>query len=88
MAPDGSLHTGAALLAEALHELARKATSGRPLPAAATVAYPAIWRPAAVDALGRALRRIPAWSSGVLLVPDYAAALSALQEFAGCPAAG
>lgn len=88
VAPDGSVHTGAALLAGALHQLARKVTSGQPLPDAVTVAYPAIWRPAAVDALGRALRRIPAWSSGVRLVPDYAAALGAVQRNPGLPGRG
>jgi hypothetical protein len=34
VAADGSLHSAAALLADALHEIARTATSGRPVPAA------------------------------------------------------
>jgi hypothetical protein len=38
VAADGSLHSAAALLADALHDLARTATRGRPLPHAATVA--------------------------------------------------
>ena len=88
VAPDGSVHTGAALLAEALYELARRATAGGPVPPAATVAYPAHWRPVAVDALGRALRRIPAWSAGIRLIPDCAAALAALQQEAGLPGRG
>lgn len=88
IAPDGSVHTGAALLAEALYELARSVMSGRPVPAAATVAYPAHWRPPAVEALGRALRRIPAWPSGARLIPDHAAALSALQDSPGLPTRG
>lgn len=87
VAADGSLHSAAALLADALHELARSATAGRLVPAAATVAYPAHWKPVAVDALRRALRRIPAWSDGPELVPDYAAALTALRTD-GLPARG
>jgi actin-like ATPase involved in cell morphogenesis len=88
VAPDGSVHTGAALLAGALHELARSASAGRPIPDTATVAYPAHWRPAAADALGRAVRRIPAWSRGVVLVPDHAAALTALRANPGLPGRG
>ncbi len=88
VAADGSLHSAAALLADALHEIARTAASGRPLPAAATVAYPAYWKPVAVEALGRALRRIPVWSQGVALVPDYAAALTAVQSESGLPVRG
>ena len=87
VAADGSLHSAAALLADALHELARSAAAGRPVPAAATVAYPAHWKPVAVDALGRALRRIPVWSGGPELVPDSAAALAALQPH-GLPSRG
>lgn len=88
VAADGSRHSSAALLADALHELSRSATAGRPLPAAATIAYPAHWQPVAVDALSRALRRIPVWSAGVELVPDYAAALSAVQNESRLPANG
>jgi hypothetical protein len=88
VAADGSRYSGAALLADALYELARTASAGRPLPQAAAVAYPAQWRPAEVEALGRALRRIPDWSSGPVLVPDYAAALTALREHPGLPTAG
>lgn len=88
VAADGSLHSAAALLADALHEIARTATSGRPLPAAVTVAYPAYWKPVAVEALGRALRRIPVWSEGAALVPDYAAALTAVQRESALPTRG
>ncbi len=88
VAPDGSVHTGAALLADALSDLARTVMPGRPLPAAVTVAHPAHWRPAAVDSLGRALRRIPGWSSGIRLVPDYAAALTGLRDNPGLPGRG
>jgi molecular chaperone DnaK (HSP70) len=88
VAADGSLHSAAALLADALHDLARTATRGRPLPHAATVAYPAHWKPIAVESLDRALRRIPAWQRGIPLVPDYAAALTALRSDPGLPARG
>lgn len=87
VAADGSLHSAAALLADALYELARSASAGRPVPPAATVAYPAHWKPAAVEALRRALRRIPVWSDGPELTPDYAAALTALRS-GGLPARG
>jgi hypothetical protein len=38
--------------------------------------------------LGRALRRIPAWAAGPVLIPDYDGALTALREHPGLPAAG
>lgn len=88
VALDGSVHTGAALLADALYELARSVMAGRPVSPSVAVAYPANWRPAAVEALGRALRRIPAWSAGVRLIPDYAAALTVLRESPGLPTRG
>lgn len=88
VALDGSVHTGAALLADALYELARSVMSGRPVSPSVAVSYPANWRPAAVEALGRELRRIPAWSAGVRLIPDYAAALTVLRESPGLPTRG
>ena len=91
VAADGSLHSGAALLADALRELARTASPGQPLPTAVAVAYPGHWGPAAVEALRRALRRIPIWSADsaqLVLVPDYAAALTALRANPGLPARG
>ena len=63
VAPDGSVHRGETLLADALRGLAYAATAGRPLPAAVAVTHPAHWRPGAVEALRRALRRIPEWSA-------------------------
>lgn len=89
LAADGSVHPAEALLAEALRALAFTATGGRPLPQAVAVAYPAHWRPVAVEALRRALRRLPAWSvAESLLVPDSAAALTALRGEPGLPAHG
>lgn len=76
VAADGSLHPAAALLADALRDLARSANAGRG--ATVAVAYPGHWRPAEVEALRRALRRIPHWQEPTLL-PDYEAALRALR---------
>jgi actin-like ATPase involved in cell morphogenesis len=91
IAADGSRHSGAALLADALRDLARTATAGRPLPADVAVAYPGHWSPAAVEALRRALRRVPPWSANtaqVTLLPGHAAALTALRAEPGLPARG
>jgi len=81
VAADGSLHSGAELLAEALLALARGATAGRPLQADAVVAYPGSWGPSAAEALRRALLRLPPWSEGSArldVVPDCLAALAGL----------
>ncbi|WP_167100513.1 Hsp70 family protein [Mycobacterium sp. DL592] len=89
VAPDGSVHAAEALLADALRALAYEATAGRPLPGAAAVTYPAHWRPRAVEALRRALGRLPEWSAGQpLLMPDAAAAATALQADPGLPTRG
>jgi hypothetical protein len=86
VAPDGSVHRGETLLADALRGLAYAATAGRPLPAATAVTHPAHWRPGAVEALRRALRRIPEWSAEEpLLIADTAAATTALQADPGLP---
>ncbi len=77
------------MLAEALRALACIATAGRPLPPAAALTYPAHWRGPAVEALRRALRRVPEWASDEpLLIPDTAAALTALQADPGLPTRG
>ncbi len=89
VAPDGSVHRGETLLADALRGLAYAATAGRPLPAATAVTHPAHWRPGAVEALRRALRRIPEWSAEEpLLIADTAAAATALQADPGLPTRG
>ncbi len=89
VAADGSVHAGEALLAEALRALAGIAGGGGPVPSAAAVTYPAHWRRPAVDALRRALRRVPGWSAKEpLLIPDTAAALTALQADPGLPTSG
>jgi hypothetical protein len=91
VAADGSVHSGAALLAEALHELARTAAAGRPVPTAVAVAHPGHWGQQAVNALRRALRRVQPWSdpsAQLTLVPDYAAALAALRSDPDLPNRG
>jgi len=89
VAPDGSVHAGETLLADALRALAYAATAGRPLPAATAITHPAHWRPGAVEALRRALRRIPEWAADEpLLIADTAAAATALQADPGLPTRG
>ncbi|WP_322858515.1 Hsp70 family protein [Mycobacterium europaeum] len=91
VAADGSTHRGEALLADALRALAYAATAGQPLPEATAVAYPAHWRPAAVDALRTALSRVPEWSGGsesLSLISDAEGALTALQTNPGLPIRG
>lgn len=89
VAPDGSAHPAETLLADALRALAYEATASRPLPGAAAVTYPAHWGPRAVEALRRALGRIPEWSAGQpLLIADAVAAATALQADPGLPTRG
>ncbi|MFN8033158.1 MAG: Hsp70 family protein [Mycobacterium sp.] len=88
VAPDGSVHPAEGVLADALRDLAYTATAGRPLPTTA-ITYPAHWRTGAVEALRRALRRIPEWTADEpLLVADAAAAATALQADPGLPTRG
>jgi len=89
VAADGSTHSAEALLAQALRALAYAATAGHPLPGSATVSHPAHWRPAAVEALRGALRRVPEWSAtALLLIADTVASLTALQTDPGLPTRG
>ncbi|TGD90757.1 hypothetical protein BayCH28_02675 [Mycolicibacterium sp. CH28] len=89
VAADGSVHPAEALLADALRALAYTATAGRPLPPATAITHPAHWRAAAVDALRRAVGRIPEWSANEpLLIPDAGAAATALQADPGLPSRG
>ncbi|HTY27565.1 MAG TPA: Hsp70 family protein [Mycobacterium sp.] len=88
VAPDGSVHPAEALLAEALRGLAYAATAGRALPTTA-ITHPAHWRSGAIEALRRALRRIPEWAADVpLMIADAAAAATALQADPGLPTRG
>lgn len=87
VAADGSQHRGELALAEALDTMAREAGGGSPV----TIAVPAYWGPAAVDALRGALRGRPALApDGVPaeLVPDSLAALAALRADPGLPTDG
>lgn len=90
VAADGSTHRAETLLADALR--AMLFAVGRGLPPAATigVTYPAHWRPPAVDALRRALAGSAEFSgpTAAPLVPDAAAALTALQADPGLPTRG
>lgn len=91
VAPDGSVHRGEVLLADALRALAYAATGGRRLPDNVAVAYPADWESPAVEALGAALGEIPEWSQRarpILLIPDAAATLLAVRAHPGIPARG
>ncbi|OYN76342.1 Hsp70 family protein [Mycolicibacterium sphagni] len=89
VASDSSVHYAETLLADALRRLAYEATSGRQLPPTAAITYPAHWRPAAVEALRRAIRQVPEWSTHEpLLIPDTTAALTALAANPGLPTRG
>ncbi|MGH3961522.1 Hsp70 family protein [Mycobacterium sp.] len=88
VAADGSTHRAETLLADGLRALAYTATDGRALPGAA-VTYPAHWGRPAVDTLRAALSRVREWSGDQLSVlPDFAAALRALQTNPGLPTRG
>lgn len=90
VATDGSMHRSEALVVDSLRALAYTATGGRALPDDVALTYPAHWGPAAVDALGAALSRVPEWSHDAqpLLIPDAAAALFAMRANPGIPARG
>jgi hypothetical protein len=89
VAADGTTHRGETLVAEGLRALAYTAADGWALPTAVAVAYPAHWRPGAVDALRVELNRLSEWSgSRPSLLPDSAATLTALQSNPGIPSRG
>jgi hypothetical protein len=89
VASDGSMHRSETLVADGLRALAYTATDGWALPAAVAVSYPAHWQPRAVNALQVALSRLSEWSGRQpLLLPDFAATMSALQSNPGIPSRG
>ncbi|OBG80331.1 Hsp70 family protein [Mycobacterium sp. E3305] len=91
VAPDGSVHRGEQLIADAMRALAYAVTGGRPLPESVAVTYPAHWPSAAVDAVGTALSSVAEWSNRarpLLLIPDAAATLVAVRNNAGIPGRG
>jgi hypothetical protein len=90
VASDGSSHAAAELLADALCSLLYAVTRGQAPVDPVGVTYPVHWRPSAIDALRRALVRVPEFSEprSVALVPDAVAALTALHDDPGVPARG
>ena len=90
IAADGSSHLAEEVLADALRALFLTLAGTGPSAEPVGVAYPAHWRPAAIDALRRALAEVPEfWSpTPALLVSDATAALTALQQDPGVPARG
>jgi actin-like ATPase involved in cell morphogenesis len=89
VAADGTTHRSETLVADALRALSYAATDGRALPDTVAVTHPVHWSPAAVDAVRVALSRVSEWSDGRLtLIPDSAAALTALQANPGVPNRG
>ena len=89
VAADGTTHRSETLVADALRALAYTATDGRALPDAVAVTHPAHWGPAAIDTVRVALSRVSEWSGGrLVLLPDSAAALLALQANPGVPSRG
>jgi hypothetical protein len=85
-AADNTTHRSETLIADALRALAYTATDGRALPEAVAVTHPAHWDAAVVNLVRGALGRVPEWSRGrLVLVPDSAAALVALDANPGVP---
>jgi hypothetical protein len=89
LAPDGSSHRADVLLADALRAMLRTVdpgAGGEPV----GIAYPAHWRPPAVEALRGTLLSMPEFRAPrqVHLRPDATAALTALQQHPGVPARG
>lgn len=88
-AADNTIHRSETLIADALRALAYTATDGRTLPDAVAVTHPAHWDPTAVNSVRLALSRVSEWSRGPLvLLPDSAAALFALNANPGVPGSG
>ncbi|HET7667468.1 MAG TPA: Hsp70 family protein, partial [Mycobacterium sp.] len=85
VAADGSTHRADKVLADALRAMLH--TVGGPQAGPAAVAYPAHWRPAAVDTLRNALAALPELREA-LVVSDAMAALTALQDDPGVPTRG
>ncbi len=91
VAADGSAHRGEELIADAMRALAYAVTGGQALPESVAVTYPAHWASPAVDAVGSALSSVAEWSNRtrpLLLIPDAAAALVAVQANPGVPRRG
>lgn len=87
VAADGSTHLADGVLADALRALLLTLTGGRPPVDPVAVAYPAHWRPAAVESLRNALAALPEFGAAPL-VSDATAAVRALQDDPGVPTRG
>lgn len=86
VAADGSSHRAELLLADALRSLMQALSGGRTREPVG-VSYPAHWRPAAVDALRRALAAHPELEQSAL-TSDALASLTALRDDPGVPTRG
>ncbi len=88
-AADTTIHRAETLIADALRALAHTATDGRGFPEAVAVTHPAHWDSAAVNAVQGAVSRVSEFSRGrLVLLPDSAAALFALNANPGVPGNG
>jgi hypothetical protein len=90
VAADGSSHRAEVLLANALRATRYAATRGQSPSDPVGIAYPAHWRPSAVDALRGAVAAVPEFRTPkpALLVSDAVAAPTALQRDPGLPSRG
>ncbi len=88
VASDGSSHRAEVLLADALRSMLYAVTRGQPPAGPVGVAYPAHWRPSAVEALRGALATLPEFATPAALSSDAVSALTALQHTPGVPARG
>jgi Hsp70 protein len=88
-AADTTIHRAETLIADALRALAHTATDGRGFPEAVAVTHPAHWDSAAVNLVQGAVKRVSEFSRGrLVLLPDSAAALFALDANPGVPGNG
>jgi hypothetical protein len=88
-AADTTIHRAETLIADALRALAHTATDGRGFPEAVAVTHPAHWDSAAVNTVRGAVSRVSEFSRGrLVLLPDSAAALFALNANPGVPGNG
>jgi Hsp70 protein len=88
-AADTTIHRAETLIADALRALAHTATDGRGFPEAVAVTHPAHWDSAAVNTVQGAVSRVSEFSRGrLVLLPDSAAALFALNANPGVPGNG
>lgn len=90
VAADGTTHRADAVLADALRAMLYAVGGGRVPAGPVSVTHPAHWRPAAVDALRKALAAMPEFRQPkpAPVVSDAAAALTALQDDPGVPTRG